>query len=90
MFLAGMELHLAELIKKFRMLVRIAILGVLLSFVFVGVVLTYTATQGAIQAVFIGLALAATGISISAQTLLELKVLSGRVWTGFTGCCCCG
>ena len=84
MFLAGMELHLAELIKKFRMSVRIAILGVLLSFVFVGVV-TYTATQGAIQAVFIGLALAATSISISAQTLLELKVLSGRVGLALLG-----
>ncbi len=84
MFLAGMELHLVEMVKNIRMSVRIATLGVLLSFVLVGIV-TYFATQGPNQAVFLGLALAATSISISAQTLLELKVLSGRVGLALLG-----
>jgi Kef-type K+ transport system membrane component KefB len=84
MFLAGMQLHLAEMVRNIRMSLRIAILGVMLSFVLVGVV-TYIATQGVIQAVFLGLALAATSISISAQTLLELKILGGRVGLALLG-----
>jgi Kef-type K+ transport system membrane component KefB len=84
MFLAGMELHLTELVKNFRVSVRIALLGVMLSFLLVGFV-TYAATGGMSQAIFIGLALSATSISISAQTLLELKVLKGRVGLALLG-----
>src|SRR5512136_2145951 len=54
MFLAGMELHLSELLKNFRVSLRIALLGVSLSFLLVGLV-TYAVTQGLTQAVFIGL-----------------------------------
>jgi Kef-type K+ transport system membrane component KefB len=84
MFLAGMELHLTELLKNFRVSLRIALLGVTFSFLLVGLV-TYAATQGWTQAVFIGLALAATSISISAQTLLELKALGGKVGLALLG-----
>jgi Kef-type K+ transport system membrane component KefB len=84
MFLAGMELHLADLAKNTRVSAVSGIAGV-----FMPVVLGYAAGAAfgldTPHALFLGLTLGATSVSISAQTLMELKVLRSRVGLGLLG-----
>lgn len=84
MFLAGMELHLADLARNTRVSAASGIAGVVIP-----VTLGYGAGilygLGHYEAIFLGLALGATSVSISAQTLMELNVLRSRVGLGLLG-----
>jgi Kef-type K+ transport system membrane component KefB len=84
MFMAGLELELADLARNTRVSAFGGILGVLVP---VGLGwLTGRAFQlSSNEAIFLGLTLGATSVSISAQTLMELKVLRSRVGLGLLG-----
>jgi Kef-type K+ transport system membrane component KefB len=84
MFLAGLELHLTELLNSGKVSILSGVLGVLVPLglgygtaVLFGVEST--------EALFIALTLSATSVSISAQTLMELGVLRTRVGLGLLG-----
>lgn len=84
MFLAGLELHLGEMRKNIRVAALAGLMGV------VGPVLLGWGTGllfGFEQpsAIFLGLTLGATSVSISAQTLIEMKVLRSRVGLSLLG-----
>lgn len=84
MFIAGLELHLDELTRNTKVSAYAGIMGV-----FAPVVLgTGTGLLFGFDlnvALFLGLTLGATSVSISAQTLMELKVLRTRVGLGLLG-----
>ncbi len=84
MMLAGLELHLPELVKSGKVAALAGTLGVLipLGLGWGTAVLFGTTSSGAL---FVGLALAATSVSISAQTLLEMGVLRSRVGLALLG-----
>jgi Kef-type K+ transport system membrane component KefB len=78
MMLAGLELDLADLLKSGKASALSGTLGVIIPlFLGFGTALLFGLNQT--EALFIGLALSATSVSISAQTLMELKVLRSRV-----------
>jgi Kef-type K+ transport system membrane component KefB len=84
MFIAGLDLHLSDLAKSGKVSALAGTLGVILPVglglgVGIGFDLEFT------PALFIGLILAATSVSISAQTLIELNVLRSRVGIGLLG-----
>ncbi len=84
MFIAGMELEFDELRHTGRVAALAGTLGVLVPVLFgSGVGLLFQMETRA--ALFLGLALGATSVSISAQTLLEMKVLRTRVGFGLLG-----
>lgn len=74
MFIAGIDLHLADLMKTGKTAALAGVFGVIFP-------LGLGAGMGLIfnlewqNAIFLGLILSATSVSISAQTLMELKVL---------------
>lgn len=84
MFLAGLELHLGEMKKNLRVAAFAGLMGVLWP-VLLGWIagLLFGLDQSA--AIFLGLTLGATSVSISAQTLIELKVLRSRVGLSLLG-----
>jgi len=84
MFLAGLELHLSELLKSGRVAAFAGILGVLVPFG-LGYATAILFDVDAAEALFIALTLSATSVSISAQTLMELQVLRTRVGLGLLG-----
>lgn len=84
MFLAGLELHFSELTRNTRVAAFSGILGVLTP-VGLGLLAGYFFSHSFASAAFIGLTLGATSVSISAQTLMELKVLRSRVGLGLLG-----
>lgn len=78
MLLAGLELHLPDLLHAGKVSALAGTLGVLLPLgLGYGAAVLFDATGE--QALFLGLTLAATSVSISAQTLMELNVLRSRV-----------
>ena len=84
MFIAGLNLHFSDLAKSGR----IAISAGLLSFIFpiamgFGLALLFGFDRN--QAIFFGLILAPTSVSISAQTLMELGVLRSKVGVSLLG-----
>lgn len=84
MFLAGLELHLNELTRNTKVSMLAGTLGVLAPIGMgwgVGTLFGMKTTAG----LFLGLTLAATSVSISAQTLMELKKLRSRVGLGLLG-----
>ena len=84
MMLAGLELHLNDLAKSGKVSALSGTLGVVLPLVMgFGTAVLFGASNE--SAVFIGLTLSATSVSISAQTLLELKVLRSRVGLALLG-----
>jgi Kef-type K+ transport system membrane component KefB len=84
MFLAGLELQFDEMKQNLRVAAFAGLMGVfwpvLLGW---GVGLLFGLDQSA--AIFLGLTLGATSVSISAQTLIELKVLRSRVGLSLLG-----
>jgi Kef-type K+ transport system membrane component KefB len=84
MFLAGLELHFDEMKQNLRVAALAGLMGVfwpvLLGW---GVGLLFGLDQSA--AIFLGLTLGATSVSISAQTLIELKALRSRVGLSLLG-----
>ena len=84
MFIAGLDLHLEDLAKSSKVSALAGTLGVLLPIV-LGAGLGFLFNMHGEEAFFIGLILAATSVSISAQTLMELKVLRSRVGISLLG-----
>lgn len=84
MFIAGLDLHLEGLAKSSKVSALAGTLGVLLPIV-LGTGLGFLFNMHGEEAFFVGLTLAATSVSISAQTLMELKVLRSRVGISLLG-----
>lgn len=84
MFIAGIELHLSELARNTRVSAYAGILGVIIP-VGLGVLVGTLNAMPLNSAIFLGLTLGATSVSISAQTLMEMKVLRSRVGLGLLG-----
>lgn len=84
MFIAGLGLHLSDLAKERKVAVMAGILGFALP-LGMGFVLAIAFSLDLHQALFLGLMLAPTSIGISAQTLMELRALRGRVGVGLLG-----
>ncbi|MBM3152564.1 MAG: cation:proton antiporter [Chloroflexi bacterium] len=84
MFIAGLELHLGELTRNTRVSALAGALGVLLPVGFGWGLGLMFGMEGE-AAAFLGITLGATSVSISAQTLMELKVLRSRVGLGLLG-----
>ena len=84
MFLAGLELHIKDLVKSGKVSVLAGTLGVVFP-VAMGFGIGLLFGMPTTSALFIGLVLAATSVSISAQTLMELRVLRSRVGIGLLG-----
>ena len=84
MFIAGLELHLDELTRNTRVAAYGGALGV-----FIPTVLGWgTGRLFGLEnnpAIFLGLILGATSVSISAQTLMELRMLRSRVGLSMLG-----
>lgn len=78
MFLAGLELELAQLLKTGTVATLAGTLGVIVPLAG-GYGVSRLFGVGPTEAVFVGLALSATSVSISARTLMELGVLRSRV-----------
>ena len=78
MMLAGLELDLVEMLSSGKAASLSGTLGVIVPLV-LGFGTAMAFGLGQIEALFMGLALSATSVSISAQTLMELKVLRTRV-----------
>ncbi len=84
MFLAGLELHIRDLTKNTRVAALAGVLGVILP---VGLGFGFGALlkMPYAEALFLGLTLGATSVSISAQVLIELDVLRSKVGLGLLG-----
>jgi Kef-type K+ transport system membrane component KefB len=84
MLLAGLELHLSELLSSGKVAALAGVLGVVVPFgMGYGAAIAF-GVQGP-EALLIGLTLSATSVSISAQTLMELGVLRSRVGLAMLG-----
>ena len=84
MFLAGLELHLSDLLRSGKVAALAGTFGVILPLA-LGTATGVLFGMDIQAAIFIGLILSATSVSISAQTLMELKVLRSRVGVGLLG-----
>jgi len=84
MFTAGLNLHLSDLAESGKVAVLAGTLGFALT-LGLGFVLAMAFSFDPRQALFLGLLLAPTSIGISAQTLIELKVLRTRVGVSLLG-----
>ncbi len=84
MFLAGLELHFSEMRQNIRVAALAGLMGVIWPVLLGwGAGLLFGLDQSA--AIFLGLTLGATSVSISAQTLIELKALRSRVGLSLLG-----
>jgi len=77
MFVAGLEVDLKEMVRAGRPAILAGLMGVLAPVV-LGLAVALPFGFGLEGSFFIGLVLAATSVSISAQTLMELGVLRSR------------
>lgn len=84
MFLAGLELHLKDLAKNGKVAALAGILGVVVPVGF-GFLFGELLGLGVNHSLFLGLSLGATSVSISAQVLIELKMIRSRVGLGLLG-----
>lgn len=84
MFLAGLELHIKDLTRSSRVAALSGTLGVILP-VGMGILFGELTGMDTNHAIFLGLTLGATSVSISAQVLIELKQLRSRVGLGLLG-----
>jgi Kef-type K+ transport system membrane component KefB len=77
MFAAGLEIHLSDFVKAGKPAVLTGIFGVVVP-VALGTATVLAFGQDLRSAFFVGIVLAATSVSISAQTLMELRRLRSR------------
>ncbi len=77
MFVAGLEVNLDDMAKSGKVALLAGNLGVLVPIV-VGTLLALAFGKELLPAIFVGLILTATSVSISAQTLIELGVLKSK------------
>lgn len=84
MFIAGLELEFHELSQTRRVSALAGTLGVFVP-VLLGWGIGVLFKMETSSAIFFGLTLGATSVSISAQTLMELKVLRSKVGLGLLG-----
>jgi Kef-type K+ transport system membrane component KefB len=84
MFIAGLELHLGELIKNRKVSLASSLGGLLLS-IGLGWGAAKLFGMSGTAALFLGLAIGATSVSISARTLMEMGVLRSRVGLSLLG-----
>lgn len=84
MFIAGLEVDLEAMVRAGRPAVLAGIMGVVAP-VGLGMAAVFPLGFDLQRSVFIGLVLAATSVSISAQTLMELGVLRSRVGLALLG-----
>lgn len=84
MFLAGLELHLRDLAKNTKVAAFAGVLGVIIP-VGLGVMFGELIGLDFNHSLFMGLTLGATSVSISAQVLIELKMIRSRVGLGLLG-----
>ncbi len=84
MFLAGMELHISELRSQLKVSALAGSLGVIFP-VLLGWGIGSLFNLDRSAAIFLGLTMGATSVSISVQTLMELKMLRSRVGLGLLG-----
>jgi Kef-type K+ transport system membrane component KefB len=84
MFVAGLELHLSELARNSKVSALAGICGVLVP-IGAGIGVGVAFRMDFNHAIFLGLTLGATSVSISAQTLMEMKTLRNRVGLGLLG-----
>jgi len=84
MFLAGLELEFKDLARNMKVSALSGTFGVVLP-VGLGLLVGELLGMDFSHAMFLGLTLGATSVSISAQTLMELKVLRSRVGLGLLG-----
>ncbi|HXV98715.1 MAG TPA: cation:proton antiporter [Anaerolineae bacterium] len=77
MFAAGLEIHLSDFARAGKPAVFAGVLGVLVP-IGLGVAAALPFGYELSQALFLGIVLAATSVSISAQTLMELGFLRSR------------
>jgi Kef-type K+ transport system membrane component KefB len=77
MFAAGLEIHLSDFVSAGKPAVFAGVLGVLVP-IGLGVAAALPFGYEISQALFLGIVLAATSVSISAQTLMELGFLRSR------------
>ena len=84
MFIAGLELHLEDLVQSGRVAVLVGILSFLVP-LFMGYVLANIFGFEREHALFFGLLIAPTSVSISAQTLLELGAIRSKVGVTLLG-----
>jgi Kef-type K+ transport system membrane component KefB len=84
MFLAGLELHFGEMRQNLRVAAAAGFMGVILPVLLGwGAGLLFGLDHSV--SLFLGLTLGATSVSISAQTLIELKALRSRVGLSLLG-----
>jgi Kef-type K+ transport system membrane component KefB len=84
MFLAALELRLLELIHSSKVSALAGTLGVIFPLI-LGTITGIVFALDIQPAIFFGLIISATSVSISAQTLMELKVLRSRVGVSLLG-----
>jgi Kef-type K+ transport system membrane component KefB len=84
MFIAGLELHLDDLVKSGKFSVFAGFLGFLAPLV-MGFFMAQLYAFDLRQSLYIGLLLAPTSVSISAQALMELNALRTRTGVGLLG-----
>lgn len=84
MFLAGIEVNLSELAGQMKVSALAGTLGVVLP-VLLGWAAGLLLKMDSGSALFLGLTMGATSVSISVQTLIELKALRSRVGMGLLG-----
>jgi Kef-type K+ transport system membrane component KefB len=78
MFIAGLELHLTDLLKSGKAAILVGSLGVLFPLL-ISIGFGLLSDMDLNSSIFLGLILAATSVSISVQTLMELKVIRSEV-----------
>lgn len=84
MFLAGLDLHLPDLLHSSKVAGLAGTLGVIFPLA-LGTLVGWLFGMNLQSSLFIGLTMAATSVSISAQTLMELKVIRTRVGISLLG-----
>ncbi len=84
MFIAGLGLHISDLARSGKVAAFGGVLGVIAPLV-LGTAIGRAFNMDWRAALFVGLTLSATSVSISAQTLIELNALRTRVGIGLLG-----